>query len=581
MTGMKGRRLGLAAAAALLVATGLSSPSATVAGGDQAPLFGTGRAVVLLSTPEVPSGLGGAFAVRRWRVLRSRSQEILDRVAGRNRLEVRQAVPEIGMLSVELGAGGLRGLRRQLADDPRVETVEPDPAVERRYWPNDPGFTRPDVHAPGGDLGQWNLIRSNGPRGWDLSKGQGAEVAIVDFGTDGSHPDLAPRIVGAQGFGVGSPTVDTNGHGTHTAGLACADSDNAFGIASLGFDCDLFIARIGGSCSDVAAAVTAAADRLSDVISMSIGGCKPAINAALSYALGRGSILVTAGDNSPIPDNSCPFPDLSDDCAYPSEWIQPEGTGPNSSFNRGLVVTAAKYDGTRASFAQMTSGVSVAAFGAASDLIGGQQGILSTWPASASSPCNAGRTFVDGSNRFAYCVGTSMATPQVAGLAALIRSARPNMIPSQVTQLIKATASGCGSYGGGIGWGVVRADQAVAAALGKDVDPPQSRVRSAKRARRSRLATAARAGRIINLRLKRSDPAAPNCAVKLPSSGVKSVAVFASANGGAYHRIGKTRKKKLRFHAKPRRDYRFYSVAVDTAGNREAAPPGADAKFGR
>jgi hypothetical protein len=54
--------------------------------------------------------------------------------------------------------------------------------------------------------------------------------------------------------------------------------------------------------------------------------------------------------------------------------------------------------------------------------------------------------------------------------------------------------------------------------------------------------------------------------------------VFASANGGRYHRIGKTKKKRLRFHAKPRRHYRFYSVAVDKAGNREAPPPTADAE---
>jgi serine protease len=105
-------------------------------------------------------------------------------------------------------------------------------------------------------------------------------------------------------------------------------------------------------------------------------------------------------------------------------------------------------------------------------------------------------------------------------------------------------------------------------------------VRSAKPARRAGVAAAAASrGRTINLRVKRNDPAGSNCAVKLPASGVKTVAVFASANGGAYHRIGKTRKKRLRFHAKRRRSYRFYSVAVDKAGNREAPPAKADAKL--
>ncbi|HEY7121059.1 MAG TPA: hypothetical protein VH329_00740, partial [Solirubrobacterales bacterium] len=57
------------------------------------------------------------------------------------------------------------------------------------------------------------------------------------------------------------------------------------------------------------------------------------------------------------------------------------------------------------------------------------------------------------------------------------------------------------------------------------------------------------------------------------------VAVFASVNGRRYHRIGKTAKRKLTFRAKPGRRYRFFSIAVDKAGNREAAPGLPDAKL--
>jgi subtilisin family serine protease len=394
---------------------------------------------------------------------------------------------------------------------------------------------------------------------------------------DGSHPDLAPRIVGAASFGTGSsPTTDTVGHGTHTAGLACGDADNGYGIASMGFHCGLFIAKEGGFCSDVANGITAAADRHSDVISMSLGGCPPdPISSALNYAQSRNVVLVAAADNSPVPSGSCGFL-MGSNCLYPEEWVQPQGTGPTVGFDRGLVVTAAKYDGTRASFAEGTSRVSVAAFGSATDTIGGQQGILSTWPANSTDldngvvgqfgPCGC-RTTVNGDNRFAYLEGTSMATPQVAGVAALIRSAKPNMANTRVVHLIKATASHCGSYGGGIGWGLIQADQAVGAALNRDIDPPNSRVARAKRA----------PGRIIVLKIKRKDPKGGGC-VNLPPAGVKKVLVFASANGGPYHRIGKTTKGKLRFHAKPRHRYRFYSIAVDNAGNRESAPGKADAK---
>ncbi len=194
-----------------------------------------------------------------------------------------------------------------------------------------------------------------------------------------------------------------------------------------------------------------------------------------------------------------------------------------------------------------------------------------------------GRTTVNGDNRFSYLSGTSMATPQVAGLAALIRAAKPNLGAAKVARLIKETASGCGTYGSGIGWGVIRADHAVAAALGKELNPPSSNVRSAKLARRAGaagLASASRArGRVVNLRLKRKDAGA--CAKDLPVAGVKTVAVFASANEGVYHRIAKTTKKKVRFRAKPGRRYRFYSIAIDNDGNREAPPPTADAKLKR
>jgi serine protease len=304
---------------------------------------------------------------------------------------------------------------------------------------------------------------------------------------------------------------------------------------------------------------------------MSLGGCDTSLNSALNYALSRGSVLVAAGANDPTPPVGTNFP---------AQWVQPEGTGPQVGFDRGLVVTSARYDGTRSGFAQMTTAVSVAAFGSASNAeSGGQQGILSTFPPpSVGLDSVGGRTTVNGDNRFSYLVGTSMATPQVAGLAALMRAVRPSITAPRVAHLIKQTASHCGAYRDGIGWGVIRADEAVEAALDKDVDPPSSRVRSAKVARRAAVAVAAGSGGIINLRLKRSDPPGSNCAEKLPASGVKKVAVFASANGGAYRRIRKTTKKRLRFHAKPRRNYRFYSIAVDKAGNREAPPAKADAK---
>lgn len=502
---------------------------------------------------------------------------------GRDGLAVRAAIPEIGQLSVELPpGGGLAGLRRRLAGDPRVEKVLPDVPVELRYSPNDYAFVNSDVHAPNHDLAQWNVIREGGPRAWDLSKGGAAEVAMIDTGADGGHPDLAPRIAGSAAFGTSSALSDPVGHGTHTAGLACGSSDNGYGIASLGFNCRLYIAKIenGGPCSNVSQALIAAANRGSDVISMSLGGCDSALVTALNYAQGKGSVLVVAADNDPNPSGSCGFL-AGNDCIYPEEWAQPLGTGPNAGFDRGLTATSARYDGSRSGFAEGTTRVSVAAYGSATDAIGGQQGILSTWPAAqVEDDSFGGRTSLNGDNRFSYLVGTSMATPQVAGVAALIRSVKPAISNTRVVHLIKATATHCGTYSGGIGWGIVRADEALAAALNRDIDPPSSNVRSAKKVRRRGASASRFRGPTIRLRLKRRDSRATHCVKDLPISGVKKVIVFASANGGAFHRIDKTKKAVLTFHAKRHRRYSFYSVAVDKDGNREAPPPVADARLG-
>lgn len=289
---------------AVLVPAVIAGAAAAHAGSPPSP---TDLAVVSVATPELPTG-PSPEARSRWRELRSRSREILDRVSARNGLAVKTAIPEIGQLSVELGPGGLAELRRRLADDPRVESVRPDVPVQLRYAPNDPAFTTSDPRAPAGDLTQWNVQKEGGPRAWDFSRGIGAEVAMVDSGADGGHPDLGPRIVGAQSFGTGAgATTDADGHGTHTAGLACGNADNGYGLASLGFQCGLFIAKIaiGGSCSNVSNAVVAAANRNSDVINMSLGDCDPSIVPALDYAQARGAVIVVAGDNNPNPTGAC------------------------------------------------------------------------------------------------------------------------------------------------------------------------------------------------------------------------------------------------------------------------------------
>jgi subtilisin family serine protease len=237
----------------------------------------------------------------------------------------------------------------------------------------------------------------------------------------------------------------------------------------------------------------------------------------------------------------------------------------------------AKYDGTNANDpvngpAGHGTGVSVAAYGDSSALPGsghpnGLPGIFSTWPANTTSrestcPAPCPRTSFGGDDRFGYLFGTSMATPQVSGLVALIRSANPGMAPSQVIRTIKLTASNGGKWSDPLGWGVIDAGKAVAVAGGRDVSPPASKVTSKKRIRKH----------AIKLRIDASDSDPFGNA----PSGIDSVSVFVAKGHGDYALLEKTSKHSITFKGRRGVKYRFYSVAVDKAGNREAPPAAAD-----
>jgi serine protease len=571
------RRLAPAIACLALVPLLASTASAAPGGpsGTSAPPT-TGRALVDVRVPALPVADGPAARARRSDVLDA-SRDRLDAVAGRNALRPDARSVPGGFLTVDLNGRSLDSLRSELAGDPLVTGVHPEYRAEFRYLPNDPALQSHDPNAPGSDLAQWNVLLTGSQTAWNLARGAGGEVAVIDSGIYAAHPDLAGRISGAVnectvpvllGGCQGTGTGDEDGHGTHVAGLACAQSDNGYGIASIGFGCSIYAIKSDLTYTSIVNSIYAAVAHGADAINMSFGGGGPSVDLqnALAYAWANGVVPVAAGDNtqSPAPSDN-----------YPAQYVQPEGTGPGIDSGEGLVVTSASHSGARSAFAQKTSGVSIAAYGSATDSAsGGQQGILSTWPPPPVTLDSYGvRTSVGGDNRFAYLVGTSMATPQVAGLVALMRSARPGISATRIVRLIKQTAA-CGHYGNGLGWGVIRSDRALAAAAQRDTLIPHSKVQ------RARLARSRHGRRIAVLHLKRVDDRSENrCAKEIPSSGVKSVAVFASANGDPFHRIGKTGKDKIHFRPKAGRRYRFFSVAVDRAGNRETAPGRPDAKL--
>jgi serine protease len=560
--------------AIVLVAMSAGGPAlAQQTAKDSKPLT-TGRVLVDVRTPSLPPVEREGARSRRQALDASRDR--LAAVSGRNDLQVEARSVPGGFVAVDQAGRSIDRLRAELSDDPLVTGVHPEYRAEFRYAPNDPELYTHDPNAPGGDFAQWNLLLTGAETAWDVARGNGGEVAVIDSGIYGAHPDLASHISGGinecttpplLGGCEGTGTTDDEGHGTHVAGLACAATDNGYGIASIGFGCSIYAIKSDLSYTSIINSIYAAVAHGADAINMSFGGGGPSgeLQAALNYAWANGSVPVAAGDNSQAPPPSS---------NYPAQYVQPNGSGPNIDSGEGIVVTSASHSGLRTSFAQKTTGVSVAAHGSATDSVsGGQQGILSTWPPpSVGLDAYGVRTSVGGDNRYAYLVGTSMATPQVAGLVALMRSAKPSLSAERIVRLIKLTASGCGHYGaGGLGWGLIRSDRALAAAAQRDVLAPNSRVRKAK-VRRARGRK-----RFAVLQLKRFDDRSETpCISEIPASGIKSVSVFASVNGGPYHRIAKTNESSVHLRVKRGRRYRFYSVAVDKSGNREAPPGEAD-----
>jgi len=484
-----------------------------------------------------------------------------------------RGAPKLGVSTVRGSSAAIRALRR----DPRVESVSREWYRVLRQVPNDPALHTVENEwggVQGGGVIQWALGREGFYRAWGFTTGAGARVGILDTGLDGGHPDLAGKVATADAVGTSDPLHDSDGHGTHTSGLACAATNNGVGIAGAGWDCRLNVVKLGatpfGGISDqeIVEGIRLAADRGAKTISMSFGGGGPnsALDRAIDYAVSKGAVLVAAAAN-----------DDSEDQGAPASQLQP-GNAPNMDAGRGLVVTAADFSDTRAGTGR-GPGVSLAAYGFYDDAPRGPPGLISTYPPSADAlglecdsilfPC---RRTLNGDDRYAYLQGTSMATPQVAALAALLANQNPGLTVHDRLRLIKQTARRSGGWSPELGWGIVDAGAAVSEARRIDRSPPSSRARVRKRVRVRRGRRRAR----VRVRWSGSDP--PGKA-GLVASGVRSFTLYMRRGKRHYRRMRRaSRRHSALLRLRPG-VYRFYTRAKDRAGNREAAPRRADARL--
>jgi len=261
---------------------------------------------------------------------------------------------------------------------------------------------------------QWGLPKIQAPKAWDiLSTTGGANIiiAIIDSGIDLDHPDFAcpnKLLPGRDFVNNDDDPQDDYGHGTHVAGIAAACSNNGVGVAGVAWAARLLPVKVldaagQGSYSNLADGIRYAVDQDARVINLSLGGTSDSsiMRDAVSYAVGRGRLVVAAAGN---------FGDQGNPVMYPA------------AYDEVVAVAATDPDDNRAYFSEYHPYVDVAAPGVS---------IYSTLP----------------DNTYGGLGGTSMATAFVSGLAALLWSADGGLSAAQVRTLIESNADDLGTPG--------------------------------------------------------------------------------------------------------------------------------------
>jgi len=301
----------------------------------------------------------------------------------------------------------------QPAESPSTSTS----TISANFVPNDNLFTKY----------QWNLPSIETVQGWQVNRGaQDVIVGVVDTGVDLKHQDLQGQLL--QGYNVISDNnvpQDDVGHGTHVAGVISALVNNNLGVAGMTWYNKVLPVKVldqtgAGSTYSVAQGIIWATDHGAKVINLSLGNYADSsfLHDAIKYAFDKDVALIAASGN----DNT-------------------ERPGYPAAYEEVFAVAATDSENKKAPFSNYGDYIDVAAPGVS---------IASTYP----------------DNQYAALSGTSMASPHVTALAALIRSTNPNLKNTEVYEIMRKSAQDLGDPGKDkyFGFGLIDVVKAVKAA---------------------------------------------------------------------------------------------------------------------
>jgi len=396
-------------------------------------------------------------------------------------------------VSGKLSAAQLQRVVAELAADPTVQSAQIDRLKRPLLVPNDQYYAQYQWHysSPTGGV--------NAPAAWDIGQGEGVVVAVLDTGILPAHPDIAQsllqgydfitdafvsrrptdeRVPGALDYGdwnpvadecyAGSPEQESSWHGTHVSGTVAERTNNSIGMAGLAHKATVLPVRVLGRCggysSDIADAIVWASgghvDGVPDnanpaeVINMSLGGggsCDDETQVAINGAVSRGTTVVVAAGNE------------ADDAANYSP----------ASCDNVIAVGATRITGGITYYSNYGPKVDLSAPGGGGSVDGNPGGYV--WQLGydgATTPTSGAYTYFG-------LGGTSMASPHVAAVVALVQGAlaaagSDPLTPAAVEALLKQTARPfpvAPPPSTPIGTGIVDAKAALDKALQPPCDP--------------------------------------------------------------------------------------------------------------